>query len=115
MFAHLPRSMVLASGLLLTAFAFGSVSSPAMAFSLPHPASDAAGLTLVNCSFNGPNCVTGKYPNMNQELQNEANYGFDVPTCQGDCNQFGYVPDLARRKALSGGNVTTSASAAKRR
>ena len=99
MFTHLPRSLALASGLLLAGFAFGAASGPALAFSLPHPASGGAPLTLVNCAFNGPNCVTGKYPNMNQELQNEANLGLDVPTCQGDCNQFGFIPDAASVKA----------------
>ncbi len=88
----------LKSALLAAAFlAYGLASACAFTIA-PPPAADAM-VTKVNCAFNGPNCVSGKYPDMAKELQAEANMGLDVPSCQGDCNQFGFIPDAAKKAA----------------
>jgi len=90
MFANAFRAAALAPALML--ITLGAASALPLA---PLPAADAP-VTQVTCKFNGPNCVTGKYPDMQQEYRNEANYGLENPGCQGDCNQFGFIPDARK-------------------
>jgi hypothetical protein len=77
---------------------FGAASALPLA---PMPAIDAP-VAEVACKFNGPNCVTGKYPDMQQEYRNEAGYGLENPGCQGDCNQFGFIPDAKKGGVRTG-------------
>jgi hypothetical protein len=93
------RASALAPVLMLLNF------GPASALPLAPLPAVVAPVTEVTCKFNGPNCVTGKYPDMQQEYRNEANYGLENPGCQGDCNQFGFIPDTRKMGVKTAGGM----------
>ncbi|WP_158813991.1 hypothetical protein [Methylocapsa sp. S129] len=80
---------------------------PASALPLASMPSAGAPVTLADCQYNSPHCVTGHQPDMSQEYRNEAAMGVENPGCQGDCNQFGFIPDAKR---VGSNTPTTGAS-----